>query len=91
MTFAIYKDLLAELRIGKRLPTAVYFHTVCLPLLPESIRAVVEKTADALGLALASELVTVPEPRFNLLKFHTTAFKLSYLRYPDFTKDPHLP
>ena len=103
MTFADYKAHLAGIRFGKRLPTALYIHTGILPLMPHDIRQLVENSSSALSLSLAiADLKTAsqsstPVPTesdsghhlYNLLKFHTGAFKISFLRYPAFWDDPH--
>ncbi len=82
MKLAEYQDQLARLGFGKRLPTALYVHR--------------EAASEALGPAhpLAALLVRLAErlnagSEYNVVKFRTTEFKVSFLSYPDFFEDPH--
>jgi hypothetical protein len=77
-----YQSHLAQLGFGKRLPNALYVHR--------------EAMMAALGLShpMAVLLARVAErlaagPEYNMVKFRTAEFKISFLSYPDFFEDPH--
>lgn len=79
MTFAEYKQAVAALPYGKRLPQAVYlFFDDSFPL-PDPLGALIGQVRRRFA----------PERTHNLLKFHTESFKVSLLHYPDFFDDPH--
>lgn len=82
MKLAEYQDQLARLGFGKRLPTALYVHR--------------DAASEALGPShpIAALLARIAErlnagPEYNVVKFRTTEFKVSFLSYPDFFEDPH--
>lgn len=79
MTLVEYQSLLTALQVGKKLPAAIYFHTELLPSLPDSLRLLVEKLSGRLELS----------DEFNVIKFHRSQLKISFLAYPDFFEDPH--
>ena len=78
MTLVEYQSLLTALQVGKKLPAAIYFHTELLPSLPDSLRLLVEKLSGRLELS----------DEFNVIKFHRSQLKISFLAYPDFFEDP---
>lgn len=69
-----------SLPYGKRLPGAVY-------LLDPSDDSAIPALLRITVAELRKRLEIGPE--FNLLKFHTTSPKISFLAYPDFESDPH--
>jgi DNA phosphorothioation-associated putative methyltransferase len=82
MKLAEYQDHLSRLGFGKRLPTAVYVHrdaaTEALgPTHP--VTALLSRIAERLSAG----------PEYNVVKFRTTEFKVSFLSYPEFFEDPH--
>ena len=80
MTATEYREALDALPFGKRLPGAVYLIDLHDdPRIPSILRITVAE------LRKRMEIGT----EFNLLKFHTTSPKISFLSYPDFEKDPH--
>lgn len=76
---AEYQGLLKELCIGKKLPGAIYFHVESLPEVTDSLRLLVERLMTRLKLST----------EFNVIKFHRSQLKISFLVYPDFFDDPH--
>lgn len=76
---AEYQSLLKQLCIGKRLPGAIYFHVESLPQITDSLRLLVEKLMARLELST----------EFNVIKFHRSQLKISFLVYPEFFDDPH--
>ena len=80
MTAAEYRQALDALPYGKRLPGAVYLiDPGDNPQIPSQLRITVAELRKRLEIG----------PEFNLLIFHTTSPKISFLAYPDFEKHPH--
>lgn len=80
MNSAQYREALAALPFGKRLPTALYI----LDLGDDSRIPLMLRITTA---ELRTRLEIGPE--FNLLKFHTNIPKISFLAYPGFEKQAH--
>src|ERR1700733_12826556 len=70
-----YRDLIARLAVGKRLPDAVYVHISALNELPDSYSEFVDGAADTLPVGIDA---------FNVVKFATLEPQISLLRYGDF-------
>jgi DNA phosphorothioation-associated putative methyltransferase len=80
MTSAEYRAALDALPYGKRLPGAIYLlDPGDSPPLPSLLHITVAELRKRLEI----------HPHFNLLKFHTSSPKISFLAYPDFEKLPH--
>ena len=80
MTSAEYRQAIDALPFGKRLPGAVYLIDPGEDLrIPSLLRITVAELRKRLEIGT----------EFNLLKFHNTSPKISFLAYPDFEKDPH--
>lgn len=79
MQFSDYQKHLSVLKYGKRLPSAIY----------------VFREADTDFGQELNQLVTILVtqhqigPEFNLVKFRTDEFKVSFLSYPDFIDEAH--
>src|ERR1700733_6885858 len=73
-----YTSGVAELRLGKRLPHAVYLHSDAIGHVPSSLAAIVA----------TSERLLPRETRWNVLKFATGEPKVSFLWYPRFFDEP---
>jgi len=69
-----YKQLVSELRLGKRLPEAVYLHRDALPFVDVALQALITD---------ASRVVR-GDDTWNVLKFATTSSRISFLSYPHF-------
>ena len=74
MKFEIYKQMVAALPLGKRLPDAVYLHESCLPELPPAIAMFIQAAAIEYGNGFS----------WNVVKLYRKDFKFSLLYYPDF-------
>jgi len=80
VTAAEYRQALDALPYGKRLPGAVYLIDPGVnSQIPSLLRITVAELRKRLEIG----------PEFNLLKFHTSSPKISFLAYPDFEKHPH--
>jgi len=80
MEFRDYKDLVAAIPLGKRLPDAVYLHESALPSLP----AVLAQT-----LASAIVQFDLDDQEWNIVKFFRRDYKIALLNYPDFFEDAY--
>jgi hypothetical protein len=69
-----FRSRIRVLRIGKRLPTAVYLHRTALPTVDENLR-------QHIGGAIAA---ADPAPEWNIIKLHSDEFAVSFLSYPHF-------
>lgn len=71
-------QIVRDLRVGKILPDALYFHASVIPALPPFLRVY-----EGCGRALAGSVSA------TVIKLHRQQRKISYLFYPEFEKDPH--
>ena len=74
-----YRELVATLPFGKRLPTAIYIHRDALAFSRSATVEFVEQLAQT--HQLGSE--------FNLIKFRVDVPKITFLCYPNFFEDAH--
>ncbi len=74
-----YQELVAGLEFGKRLPTAVYVYRSAGVSLGEDLDRLVGQVVLAFHIG----------PEFNVLKFRTDEFKVSFLSYPGFVEEAH--
>ncbi len=79
MTFSTLKNHLKNLPCGKRLNHSVY-------IIEESL-AKVDETLYRFTQELKGKVAADSE--YNVIKFFTNEFKISYLSYPDFFSEPH--
>ena len=79
MNLTEYKEQVARIPYGKRLPTALYVHR-------EGLAGVGGSLGPMLDQVVARYQVS---GEFNLVKFRTNELKLSFLAYPEFDSDPH--
>lgn len=75
MEFVDYRALVQSIKVGKKLPDAVYIHESALSELPEALGAHV---VQALGN------FEIDDDSWNIIKFARKDFKLTFLNYPDF-------
>jgi DNA phosphorothioation-associated putative methyltransferase len=77
--FEEYQRHLASLKYGKRLPAAIYIFRQTDTDFGRELNQVLAILAAQHGL----------DAKFNVIKFRTDEFKMSFLCYPDFLADPH--
>ena len=75
MNFTEYRDLVAQIKIGKVLPDSIYVHITSLSDVPEKLARTTIKIAEALSIG---------DDAWNIIKFNKRDFKLSFLNYPSF-------
>ncbi|HHX8693645.1 TPA: DNA phosphorothioation-associated putative methyltransferase [Vibrio diabolicus] len=80
MDFQQFKSLVKEVKIGKQLPDAIYFHRDAMSLVPDVLQKFVPAVAKAVNL---------PENEWNLIKLFKNEFRLSLLYYPDFYEESY--
>ena len=80
MDAVLFKSLVGELKIGKKLPDAIYVHDSALLNLPDKLRNVIL----AIGKALK-----IPREQWNLIKLSRKQFSLSLLHYPTFEEESY--
>lgn len=79
MNFTTYKQLVNGLKIGKKLPTATYLHTEALASIPSSLQTLLSSLRERVDIG----------DEFNIIKFGTKEFRVSFLSYPRFFDQPH--
>ena len=82
MNFDEYKKLVGQLKVGKKLPDAIYLHESAMAAVPHDLHAYLYRTIEKLGLAGSP---------WNIIKFFKKDFKFSLLYYPSFFKDSYPP
>jgi DNA phosphorothioation-associated putative methyltransferase len=80
MDATLFKSLVSDLAVGKKLPDAIYIHESGLTALPAKLQNVIL----AIGKALK-----IPREQWNLVKLSRKQFSLSLLHYPTFTEDSY--
>lgn len=80
MNEELFASLVEQIRIGKRLPDAIYLHKDAFSSLPEKLVSFIF----AVGKA-----VSLPEDEWNMVKIFKKEFRLSLLHYPDFYTDAY--
>lgn len=79
MDFTDYKRIILQLKVGKKLPTATYLHVEALASAPGSLITMLDSLREKIGIG----------DEFNVIKFGTQAFRISFLAYPRFFELPH--
>ncbi len=80
MNFIEFKQYVAKIPVGKKLPTAIYLHKSSLDVLPPTLLEHINETIIELKLS---------RTKWNLLKLYKKDYKFSLLHYPDFDKDSY--
>jgi DNA phosphorothioation-associated putative methyltransferase len=80
MDFAEYKKMVGQLKVGKKLPDAIYLHESAMAVVPHDLHAYLFRTIEKIGLA------STP---WNIIKFFKNDFKISLLYYPAFFVDSY--
>ena len=79
MTKSEFGNEVKGLPCGKRLPNAHYFLRDFAELLTPGLQSIVRRAAELHGIG----------NEFNIIKFNTESFSISFLSYPAFWEDPH--
>lgn len=80
MDFQLFKSLVDEIKVGKQLPDAVYFHRDAMVAIPGPLQKFIPAVANA---------VKLPDEQWNLIKLFKNEFRLSLLSYPEFYSDSY--
>ena len=75
-----YKKLVGLLKVGKKLPDAIYLHKSAIVVIPHDLYTYLLRTIEKKGLA---------KTPWNIVKFFKNNFKFSLLHYPSFLEDPY--
>lgn len=75
-----FKDLVKQVKVGKKLPDALYLHKDAFSALPPVLAKFIKVVATALK---------VPDNDWNVVKLFKANFRLSLLHYPDFYSDAY--
>ncbi len=79
MDLSSYISLIKNIKIGKRLPDAVYFHIAYLPILETNLIAFVKQAENLAKLSVSD---------YQVIKLSLSEIALSFLAYPDFFDQP---
>ncbi|MCA0936667.1 DNA phosphorothioation-associated putative methyltransferase [Vibrio alginolyticus] len=75
-----FAELIAQVKIGKQLPDAIYLHRDAFSALPTVLTQFIPAVAKAVSLS---------DESWNLVKLFKKEFRLSLLHYPDFYTDSY--
>lgn len=82
MDFVEYKKNVTQIKVGKKLPTAIYVHDSALDSIPKKLLNHIANTIEELSLS---------NIEWNLIKFHKNDHKISLLYYPSFDEYSYPP
>ncbi|CAH7485210.1 conserved hypothetical protein [Vibrio chagasii] len=80
MNEELFVELVAQIKVGKQLPDAVYLHRDAFAALPNVLTQFIPAVAKAVNLE---------DDSWNLVKLFKKEFRLSLLHYPDFYTDSY--
>ena len=80
MNEELFAELVAQIKVGKQLPDAIYLHRDAFNALPNVLTQFIPAVAKA---------VSLEDDRWNLIKLFKKEFRLSLLHYPDFYTDSY--
>lgn len=75
MDFQDYKKLVSKLKIGKKLPDAIYLHKSALDEIDSNLSSLTTRIASALK---------IDPDNWNIVKYYRSDFKIALLNYPSF-------
>ncbi len=75
-----FAELIAQIKVGKKLPDAIYLHKDAFSALPTVLTQFIPAVANA---------VSLDDEHWNLVKLFKKEFRLSLLHYPDFYTDSY--
>ena len=79
MDFILYKEQISTLSYGKRLNNAIYVYLESLLFENNKLSLFVEQVKSKIEVS----------PEYNVIKFILSEFRISFLEYSDFFKEPH--
>jgi DNA phosphorothioation-associated putative methyltransferase len=82
MDAVLYSQLVNEVKIGKKLPDAIYIHESAFEEIPTKLSTII----NAVGKALK-----VPSEDWNIVKLSRKNFSMSLLNYPTFFEESYPP
>lgn len=82
MNEKLFAELIAQIKVGKQLPDAIYLHKDAFSALPSILTQFIPAVAKA---------VSLNDENWNLVKLFKKEFRLSLLHYPDFYTDSYPP
>jgi DNA phosphorothioation-associated putative methyltransferase len=82
MDAVLYSQLVSEIKIGKKLPDAIYIHESAFEEIPTKLSTII----NAVGKALK-----VPSEDWNIVKLSRNKFSMSLLNYPTFFEESYPP
>ncbi|EGR7943014.1 DNA phosphorothioation-associated putative methyltransferase [Vibrio vulnificus] len=80
MNEELFAELIAQIKVGKQLPDAIYLHKDAFSALPTILTQFIPAVAKAVSLG---------DDNWNLVKLFKKEFRLSLLHYPDFYTDSY--
>ncbi|MGR5551392.1 DNA phosphorothioation-associated putative methyltransferase [Vibrio alfacsensis] len=80
MNEELFAELIAQIKVGKQLPDAIYLHKDAFSALPTILMQFIPAVAKA---------VSLDDDNWNLVKLFKKEFRLSLLHYPDFYTDSY--
>ncbi|SBS61736.1 hypothetical protein VAT7223_00807 [Vibrio atlanticus] len=80
MDCKLFKQLVKNIEVGKKLPDAIYIHKDAMEAIPNQLQKFVIAVAKA---------VSLPDEQWNLIKLFKNEFRLSLLSYPEFYSDSY--
>jgi len=80
MNEELFAELVAQIKVGKQLPDAIYLHKDAFNALPNVLTQFIPAVAKA---------VSLEDDNWNLIKLFKKEFRLSLLHYPDFYTDSY--
>ena len=79
MDAQLFKKLVKEIKVGKKLPDAIYLHKDAFDELPNTLNGFIPAVAKALNIT---------EDDWNLVKLFKKSFVYHYFTIPIFTNTP---
>lgn len=80
MDAAQFSELVKQIKIGKKLPDAIYLHESALNAIPPKLATII----NAIGNALK-----IPADNWNIVKLSRKSFSMSLLHYPTFIEESY--
>lgn len=78
----LFKSSVAKIKVGKKLPDAIYLHKDAFSSLPDNLKQFIPAVAKAIKLE---------DEQWDLVKLYKKEFRLSFLSYPTFYSESYPP